>query len=73
MALFTTADRDAVKAALIEAATSGVASCTVQGHSVTGRSVDELKKLLDMIQQDLAAGTALGGMRIRQLVPGGTG
>jgi hypothetical protein len=73
MALFTTADRDAVKAALIEAATSGVASCTVQGHAVTGRTVDELKSLLDYIQQDLASTKNHGGMRFTQLVPGGTG
>lgn len=73
MALFTTADRDAVKAALIEAAVSGVASCTVQGHTVTGRTVKELQELLDYIQSNLAASSTGGGMRIRQLVPGGTG
>jgi len=73
MALFTTADRDAVKAALIEAATSGVASCTVQGHTVQGRTVEELRSLLDYIQQDLATANGHGGMRLTQLVPGGTG
>jgi hypothetical protein len=73
MALFTTADRDAVKTALIEAATSGVASCTVQGHTVTGRTVDELRSLLDYIQADLASSKPHNGMRFSQLVPGGTG
>lgn len=73
MALFTTADRDAVKAALVELAVSGVASVTVGGHTVVAQDPDKLKKLLADIQQDLAAASGTGGMRFRQLVPGGTG
>lgn len=73
MAIFTTADRDAVKTALIEAAISGVASCTVAGQSVTGRTVDELRRLLETIQADLASSQPHGGMRLVQLVPGGSG
>lgn len=71
--IFTTADRDAVKTALIEAAVSGVASCTVGGQTVQARTVDELRRLLEVIQADLAAASATGGMRFAQFVPGGTG
>lgn len=74
MALFTTTDRDAVKTALITAATEGVASVSVAGQAVQTYTLDQLQSLLSMIQADLA-GTAAGsgGMRTRQLVPGGCG
>lgn len=73
MALFTTADRDAVKTALIEAVTSGVASVSVAGQSVQSYTLSDLQKLLAYINEDLATAGTHGGMRIRQMVPGGTG
>lgn len=73
LAIFTTTDRDNVKAAIVTAAVSGYASVTVAGQTVQSRSLADLTKLLELIQADLASGTSLGGMRIRQLVPGGTG
>ena len=71
MALFTTADRDAVKTALITAATEGIASVSISGQSVTAYTLDQLRKLLEMIQEDLAATNpnSLGGMRIRKTIP----
>ena len=73
MALFTTADRDAVVAAIVVAATEGISSCTVAGQTVTARSVDDLRKLLEIIQSDLASSSYGGGIRTRQLVPPGCG
>lgn len=75
MALFTTADRDALKSALITAAIDGVASVSIGGQAVQTYSLDELRKLLQLVASDIAADNTagLGGMRVRQLVPGGTG
>ena len=73
MPLFTTTDRDNVKSAMVAAAIDGIASCTVAGQSVTGRSLDELRKLLDLILADLASGNAMNGLRVRQLKPGECG
>jgi len=75
MALFTTADRDAVKLALITAATTGFASVSIAGQAVQTYSLDQLRKLLEMMQADVAidAPGAQGGMRVKQFVPGGTG
>ena len=73
MALFTTADRDAVKSAIITAATEGIASVSVAGQSVQSYTPEQLLKLLAVIQQDLASGASHGGMRLRQMVPGGCG
>lgn len=73
MAIFTTADRDAVKTALITAATAGVASVSISGHAVQTYTLDQLRNLLQVIQADLATGSTSGGMRITQLTPGGCG
>jgi hypothetical protein len=71
MALFTTADRDSLKAALMEAAIAGTAEYTVPGRSKRLYSLKELRELLEVIQADLAADNpnSLGGMRIRKLIP----
>ena len=70
MALFTTADRDAVKTALITAATEGIASVSISGQSVQSYTLDQLQNLLAMIQGDLASDAAgSGGIRTRQIVP----
>lgn len=75
MALFTTADRDAIKSAMVTLATEGVATVSVGGQSVTARSLDELRRLLDMVQQDLANATATGtrGLRFSKTIPPGAG
>lgn len=73
MAAFTQADLDAVNAAIIELGVSGVASCTVGGHTVQATDIEKLLKLRSTITQDLASALGSGGMRFRQLVPGGTG
>lgn len=73
MAIFTSADLDAVKAAVVQAAVDGVASCTVAGQSVTARPLAELQKLLETIQADLARAGGGIGIRTYQFVPPGCG
>ena len=73
MAVFTTADRDAVKAAIVTAATDGFASVTVGGQTVTKKTVDELLKLLSVINSDLAADQTHFGLKMVTLVPPGAG
>jgi hypothetical protein len=72
---FTASDRLAVEQAMVTAAVDGVASVTVAGQSVTARSLDELRRLLEMITAELAVTNSLGsgGIRTRQLVPPGCG
>lgn len=69
MAVFTTADRDAVKVAVVTAATDGFASVTVGGQSVTKKTVDELLKLLAVINADLASDQTHFGLHMVTLVP----
>jgi len=73
MSLFTTADRDAIKAAMVTFATQGFATVTVGGQTVGVKSLDELRRMLDMIQADLSSGNALGGLRFRKTIPPGCG
>ena len=78
MALFTTADRDAAKDALVTAAVEGVASVSVAGQTVVSKTVDELRRLLDMIQADIGADdmeteTELRPFRMVRTVPPGCG
>jgi lipopolysaccharide/colanic/teichoic acid biosynthesis glycosyltransferase len=73
MALFTTADRDAVKTAMVRLATDGIATVTVGGQTVTVKSIDELRKLLDLINSDLASDQSHFGLRMITLVPPGAG
>lgn len=73
MAVFTTTDRDNVKAAIVEAAVNGFATVTIAGETVTAKPLADLMKLLDIIQADLATAQPHGGMRITQLTPGGCG
>lgn len=73
MAIFTTADRDAVKTAIITAATEGIASVSISGQQVQTYTLDELRRLLAEIQADLASGVDNLGLTMRQLVPPGCG
>lgn len=70
MAIFTTADRDAVKSAIVTAAVNGYASVSVGGQSVSMKSLQELKDLLQVIQADLASADSHFGLRFTKLVPG---
>lgn len=73
MALFTTTDRDAVKAAMVQFATDGIATVTVGGQTVTVKSLDEINRLLQLINSDLASDQEHFGLRMTKLVPPGTG
>lgn len=69
MALFTTADRDAIKTALITAATEGIASVSISGQSVQAYTLDQLLKLLQVVQSDLADSSTGFGMRRVKTIP----
>lgn len=75
MALFTTSDRDLVKAALITAATTGFATVSIAGQAVTTYTLDQLRSLLKVIQEEIAADNVSGfvGMRTRKTIPPGAG
>jgi hypothetical protein len=73
MAVFTTADRDAVKAALITAATTGFASVSIGGQAVQSYALDQLRALLKEIQNDLAGSNPHLCIRGVKTVPGGAG
>lgn len=73
MAVFTTADRDAVKAAIVTAATTGFASVSVGGQTVQSYSLDQLYNLLQAIQSDLASEYTSGGIRFIKTTPPGAG
>ena len=78
MALFTTTDRDNIKTALITAAVEGSARVKIGNHEVETYTLDELRKLLVVIQEDLAADLTPGsvsrmGIRMVKTVPGGAG
>ena len=73
MALWTTADRDTIKAAILTAIVEGVASVSIGGQSVQTYSLDQLRKMLEMIQADLATSGNSMGWKIRKLVPPGGG
>ena len=73
MAIFTTAERDTVKAAYIAAVTTGFASVNIGGQTVESHDPKVFADLLDRIQADLATGGVSCGIRMRQGVPGGCG
>jgi len=73
MASFSTTDRDAVVAAMVRFATDGIATVSVGGETVTAKSLDELNRLLQVINSDLAADQEHFGIRLTKLVPPGTG
>jgi hypothetical protein len=66
---FTAADIAAIESAMVTAAVDGIASVTVDGNTVTNRSLDELRRLLEMVTAQVAGTSTTGGMRIRTLVP----
>lgn len=76
---FSATDLANVEAAMVAAAVDGVASVTVAGQSVTGRSLDELRRLRDLIAGDLGAsemdtaGAEITPFRMVKTVPPGAG
>ena len=66
---FSAADIAAIEAAMVIAAVDGIASVTIDGQTVTARSLDELTRLLAMVRSQVTASATTGGMRIRTLVP----
>lgn len=73
MAIYTEADRTAVKEALIEAATTNVASVSIRGHQTRTYTLDELRALLKEINADLAGAKPHFGLRMTKLKPPGCG
>ena len=73
MAIFTIADRDAVAAAMVRLATDGIATVTIGSQTVTVKTLDELRRILDMINADLASDQDHFGLRMVTLVPPGAG
>lgn len=72
--MWTDADVTAVKTALLTAATEGFASVSIAGQSVQSYSLDDLRKILAMMADDVSTSeVSHGGMRLRQLKPGGCG
>lgn len=73
MALFTTTDRDNVKAALVTATIAGFASVTVGGQTVAKVPLADIEKILERINADLASDQTHFGLRMVTLVPPGAG
>ena len=73
MPLFTEADRTAVKTALITAATDGIAEVAIGSERVRSYTLDELRKILELINSDLSTVQPHFGMRLTRLVPPGCG
>ncbi len=73
MAIFTTTDRDNIKAAMVSFAVDGFAAVTIGGQTTTVKSLDELRRMLEMVQADLASGKSHFGLRMTKLVPPGAG
>lgn len=69
MALFTSADRDAVKTAILTAVSDGFADIRIGNQEVRTYTLGELQKLLQMMQSEVASSAAHGGMRSRRTVP----
>lgn len=71
---FTQTDLDNIDSAMVTLAVDGIASVSIDGNSVTVQSPDQLLKLRRMIADTLAGDNiSHGGIRTRQLVPGGCG
>jgi tRNA A37 methylthiotransferase MiaB len=73
MAIFTESDRDAIKTAIITAATEGIAEVTIGGQQTRAYSLDELRKLLEVVQADLAGEYTSGGIRFVKTIPPAAG
>ena len=70
---FTQSDLDLIDAAMVTFAIEGIVSVTVAGQTVTARNLDELRRLRELIAADVTAAGTHGGIRLRQMVPGGCG
>lgn len=54
---------------IIEQAAQSPASMAAESHSITERSVDELRKLLELVSQDTSAAVGSRGLRFTRLIP----
>lgn len=72
---FSQTDLDNIDAAMVTLAVDGIASVTVGGQTVQAKNLDELRRLREMVAQDVAADSAPAGrgIRLSQLTPGGCG
>lgn len=68
---FTQTDLNSIDAAMVTAAIDGVASVTVGGQTVVSKSLDELRRLREMIVGELssASGRPGIGLRFQQINP----
>lgn len=68
---FTSTDQTNIEAAMVTIAIAGVATVSVGGQSVTATSLDELRRLRDMVKGELvSSGDRAGlGIRIQQWKP----
>lgn len=62
---FTASDRTAVEQAMVRLATDGIASVTVAGETVVAKTMEDLERLLKLINSDLAAASDRPGLGIR--------
>lgn len=58
---------------LIEQQVQSPASMAAEGHSITNRSVDELRKLLELVRENTSANLGSRGLRFTRLIPPGGG
>lgn len=73
MSLFTATDRDNIKAAMVQFAIDGFASVSVGGNTVTVKDLDQLRRMLEMVNADLASAQTHFGLKMVELIPPGTG
>lgn len=73
VAVWTATDRDAIKDAIKTAALEGYAELEIADQRVRRYSLDELMKLLAMVEADLATGSATPFLKTFQLVSPGCG
>ena len=73
MAIYTQADLAAVAAKYIELATSGIATVTVGGQTVTIHSLDQYDKVIAAIKADMSQSNPHYQLQMVTLVPPGAG
>jgi hypothetical protein len=70
---FTASDLTNIETAMVALAVDGIATVTVGGQTVTVKSLDELNRLRQLVADNVSADLTHGGMRLRQMKPGGCG
>lgn len=62
---FSQTDLDNIDAAMVTAAVSGYASVTVNGQTVASKTLDELRRLRDMVSGQLTSASNRPGLGLR--------